>query len=144
MSTTQGYSFPKSARLTSTKAISHLYENGQRGGCKPLRYVIHCQTKQEDHNTKVLVSVPKRLFKRAVHRNKLKRRIREAYRLRYARLETLATEHNINIHLGVMYSWDKQVEFKIIDDAMEKLISGIEKSIEEGKHLPARSTDILL
>lgn len=102
---------------------------------KPLRYVI-CEDEenQECARVKVLVSVPKRLFKRAVHRNKLKRRIREAYRLRYSRLESVALEHNIYMSLGLMYSWDKELEFSKIDDAVEKIISSIEKDYQKAEH----------
>lgn len=98
----------------------------------------------EGNRVKVLVSVPKKLFKRAVHRNKLKRRIREAYRLRYGRLEDLATQQNINLSIGIMYAWGAQLEFKVIDDAMEKIISSIEKDSQKSDHLSAAGADIHL
>lgn len=136
MSTTQGYTFPKSARLTSTKAISRLYEKGKRKSLKPLRYVVYDKESwQETNRVKVLVSVPKRIFKHAVDRNKLKRRIREAYRLRYSRLEKIALDRNMCMSIGIMYSWDKEQDFKTIDYAMEKIISNIEKDYQEGEHL---------
>lgn len=143
MSTIQGYSFAKSARLTSSKAISALYEQGARKSAKPLRYVVRVSeaADAEDNRVKVLISVPKKLFKRAVHRNKLKRRIREAYRLRYARLETIAAQQNIDMSIGIMYSCGEQLEFKTIDDAMEKIISSIEKDSQKSDHLSAAGTD---
>lgn len=46
----------------------------------PLRLVYLPQTGQPQPETKILISVPKRCFKRAVKRNRVKRQVREAYR----------------------------------------------------------------
>lgn len=67
---------PRSERLRSKKEIGQLFELGRSSSRKPLRVV-----RVEGEANAILVSVPKRLFKRAVDRNLLKRRIREAYRL---------------------------------------------------------------
>lgn len=146
MSTTQGYSFPKSARLTSSKAIAALYESGRRRSARPLRYVVRVADVENDvdRGVKVLVSVPKKLFKHAVDRNKLKRRIREAYRLRYRRLELVAEQQNLAMSIGIMYANPAEVEFKTIDDAMEKIISEIEKDSQKSDDLSARGADLHL
>lgn len=68
----------KSERLCGKKAVEALFGQG-RGGVKGcLRY--RCLQRADDGPSRMLVSVPKRSFKRAVKRNLLKRRIREAYR----------------------------------------------------------------
>ena len=68
----------KSERLCGKKAIAELMEHGKGGvaGCLRYKYL-----KTGEAVTRILVSVPKRHFKRAVKRNLLKRRIRESYRL---------------------------------------------------------------
>lgn len=71
-------SLPKEERLHGKKDISALLAEGKWGteGC--LRY---CSKPNSLEYSRIMVSVPKRLFKRAVKRNLLKRRMREAYRL---------------------------------------------------------------
>ena len=69
----------KSERLCGKKAIAGLMEHGKGGVAGCLRYKF--LRAGEADVSRILVSVPKRHFKRAVKRNLLKRRMREAYRL---------------------------------------------------------------
>lgn len=74
-------SFTKGEKLCGVKAISELFSAGRTLNLPPLR-VIYMVT-PEDPSLKpvrVLISVPKRYFRKAVDRNLIKRRIREAYR----------------------------------------------------------------
>ena len=68
----------KSERLCGKKAVEALFGQGKGGvkGCLRFRYLIRA----DEEPSRILVSVPKRSFKRAVKRNLMKRRIREAYR----------------------------------------------------------------
>lgn len=77
-------SFTKGERLSSFKEIQDLMKKGEPFFHYPFK-VVYRNVALEDANEEVLnaiiVSVPKRNFKRAVKRNLLKRRIRESYRL---------------------------------------------------------------
>ena len=68
----------KSERLCGKKAIAGLMEHGKGGVTGCLRYKF--LKSGEADVSRILVSVPKRFFKRAVKRNLLKRRLRESYR----------------------------------------------------------------
>ncbi|MBR5402951.1 MAG: ribonuclease P protein component [Bacteroidales bacterium] len=70
---------PKSERLRGQTAVSALFEHGKglSSGCLRCKYIA---SPAHADASRIVVSVPKRLFKRAVKRNLLKRRIREAYR----------------------------------------------------------------
>jgi ribonuclease P protein component len=75
------YRFTKEGRLKSRKEIGRLFQEGNSLGVYPLRlFFLH--EKEGNGLPQVAFSVPKRLFKKAVHRNRIKRQMREAYRLK--------------------------------------------------------------
>lgn len=69
---------PKSERLCGATAVADLFEHGKgvTEGCFRCKYLLRA----DEEPCRMVVSVPKRNFKRAVKRNLLKRRIRESYR----------------------------------------------------------------
>ena len=84
---------PKQERLRGKKAIETLLAKGRHGSAGPIRY-IHTSDNGEERS-RILISVPKKLFKRAVKRNLLKRRIRESWRRLKHNL--IASEHGTDI-----------------------------------------------
>ena len=75
--------FGKQERMTSRKLIERLFNGGGRSmSAFPLRAVYMIMPDSDGKApVQVLVSVSKRHFKRAVKRNRVKRQVREAYRL---------------------------------------------------------------
>lgn len=70
----------KSERLCGATAVAEVFEHGKgvTAGCLRCKYLVH--EEGSENPSRIVVSVPKRNFKRAVKRNLLKRRIRESYR----------------------------------------------------------------
>ena len=77
------YTFHKNERLCSKKLIERLFAGGNKSfPTFPLRVVYMCLPSEEtDPGASILISVPKKRFKHAVDRNRVKRQVREAYRL---------------------------------------------------------------
>lgn len=74
------FTLPKSERLHGKTTISALMSKGRWGFTSDLKYCYRVTAEDSAAPNRILVSVPKRFFKRAVKRNLLKRRLREAYR----------------------------------------------------------------
>lgn len=75
------FTFSKAERLNKEKDIKELFDKGSSFYLFPFKVLTLPVTENTDTVHQVLISVSKRSFKKAVDRNKIKRRIREAYRL---------------------------------------------------------------
>ena len=73
------YTLKKSEILRKEKWIKELFSNGSSFFLYPIK--LYYLPLPEITGHQVLFSVPKKIFKNAVDRNKIKRRLREAYRL---------------------------------------------------------------
>lgn len=78
--------FPKKERLTSKKKIEELFKRGSSAYLYPFRLQYLPGPPADGTRPEVLFSVSKRYFKRAVDRNLIRRRMREAYRTGRAEL----------------------------------------------------------
>lgn len=109
---------PKKERLCGKTAISKLLAKGKHGSVPGLRYL--CLYGTDAEVTRMMVSVPKKSFKRAVKRNLLKRRIRESWR---KQKHMLAVEGNLDILF--MYPVKEILSYEEIYTAVGQVIENI-------------------
>ena len=115
------FSFKKEERLAREKHIQELFEKGSSFHLHPFR-VIRRQHPEPNYPTnQVLISVSKRNFKRAVDRNLIKRRIREAYRLQ----KNLITGNSLM--LAFVYTAKEITPFQEIKDKLLLVLERIKK-----------------
>jgi ribonuclease P protein component len=112
-------SFPKSEHLCGEKRITRLFTQGEAFIAYPLRVVYLIEPKTDAESASVMVSVPKKRFKRAVKRNRLKRLMREAYRLNKQELWGKLDEKELQIHLAFNYVSDEVLDFAQIEKKMK-------------------------
>lgn len=116
------YTFRKEERLCSKKLIGQLFSKGSSFNLYPLRFIYVLSPESSGSTPQVLISVSKKHYKRAVDRNRIKRQIREAYRLNK---HLIGTPPAASVQLiGIIYIANEKKTFKIIE---KKLISGLER-----------------
>ena len=104
------YSLPQAERINSKKQIDRLFRGGGSKAmtASPLRVVYMAEGRSEDKRgplAQMMVSVPKRYFKRAVKRNHVKRLVREAYRRnKQVLIDTLEAEEQRKA-LSLCFIW---------------------------------------
>ena len=122
------FTFDKQERLSGTKRIDALFEKGSSFICYPLRVLYMEQEQSTLAECSILVSVPKKRIKKAVHRNRIKRLIRESYRLNKKLIDGSESDAK-SIDVAFIYVKDIASEFKDIQKAMQKALKRIAASI---------------
>ncbi len=132
--TASQYTLKKGERLRKKKHIALLFQSKNRFLCYPFRVVYgFLGDIKEEFPVQFFVSVPKRKIKKAVSRNLLKRRTREAYRLQKNRLVAQEKVEKETLVLGVVYVADEVLSYKKIEEAIKEIVSKIKQQIEEGE-----------
>ena len=116
------HTFKKSERLSSKKDISLLYSSGQSKNFYPLKIFWREHVFENEFPVRVLITVPKRSFKKAVDRNLLKRRIREAYRLNKTGLHESLNSSNKKIDLMILFVNKERSLYPEIEKALKKAL----------------------
>ena len=94
------YTLSKEERLSWKRYIDLLFAKGQSFVAFPLRVVYLAVEEETLAPVSILVSVPKKKFRRAVKRNLIKRQVREAYRVRkYDLIDPLTGKNLSLIHI---------------------------------------------
>ena len=124
-------SFPKQERLASKIVIDDIFKEGKSFFSHPIRAVYKAnQHEQEIGYIKAMFAVPKRNIKKAVSRNIVKRRMREAFRLNKSKLITLSTESNYQLNIAFIYVFNNIVSYGEIKNSMVDLTCRFEKLIQ--------------
>lgn len=123
------FTFNKSERISKKKDIDHLFANGMSFIFYPLRVVYSCIESSNKGSISILISVPKRKFKRAVKRNRIKRLIREAYRLNKGRLKGLIEDRNFRVLIGFIYLDNEVKEYHDIEKGIKKTMELLEEKL---------------
>ena len=117
------YTFRKAEKLCSQKLMGELFLTGSSFLSYPLRitWKIFANPPFESP-AQVGFSVPKRIFKHAVDRNRLKRLMRESYRIQKSDLYEKLQSANMQMCLMLIYIGKEELPFTKIDQAISKSI----------------------
>lgn len=111
MTAQKSHGLSKAERISGVKDVAALLAGGKWMRSELLKV---CFMRNDLEFSRIVVAVPKRLFKRAVKRNLLKRRIREAYRLQKELLASAPGTAATSFDILLQYNSPEVAEFSAI------------------------------
>ncbi|MFC2086301.1 ribonuclease P protein component [Bacteroidota bacterium] len=130
------FTFKKHERLKSKKTIELLFKHGNILLEFPVKAVwIKTTLSEKDTFLQVAFSVPKRLFKKAVDRNRIKRLLRESYRLQKTPLISSLQKENTQVAVMFVYLSDNLTSFKSIERKIIVILNRLESLISKTSKL---------
>lgn len=124
----------KEERLCSRKLIDSLFKGGGSRAMSgfPLRMVYAVTERHEgEPAAQILVSVPKRCFKRAVKRNRIKRLVREAYRLNKHILADALERHEpqMSATMAFIYTDSHLHDYATVESRVRNLLTRLSERL---------------
>lgn len=133
MTDTVRYTLPKEERISSKLQIERLFGGGESHSMTafPIRMVYMIADDLENEPaTKILVSVPKKYFKRAVKRNRVKRQLRESYRKnKYIALDKMQTESGKTLLMAFVWMEDRLHNSEYVEKRVKNLLTRMAERI---------------
>ena len=120
--------FHRNERLSSRKDIDQLFETGQSFVSYPLRivYLQHIKNHASESGVSALFIVSKKRFRHAVSRNRIKRLIRESYRLNKSETVALYKLKEQQLHIAFIYLSNAIMKYPNIEKAVRKALKFIQ------------------
>jgi ribonuclease P protein component len=119
----------KSERLSREQLIASLFEAGQSFLSSSLIVYYKVNPLPESVPAQFLASVSKRKFPRAVDRNTVKRRLKEAYRLNKHPLYRHLVAKNLQLSVAFIYNDKKITSFNDIESKIKVALSELIKRL---------------
>ncbi len=123
--------FPKKEKLKSKKLIEKLFEEGKIITRYPIKLVYLKTLLPDDVRVQAGVAVPKKNFKRAVQRNRIKRLLREAYRLNK---EIVLNNSDTNFAFLFLYLGKEMPEYADLDKRIKWILQTFLDTIDNEKN----------
>lgn len=114
------FRFPKKEKLKSAKTIENLFLEGKTHSKFPIK--VFYVSEENGENSQAAFAVPKRNFKSAVDRNRVKRQLREAYRLNKQILDEI---HGKKFVMLFLYLGKVKPQYAELEKAMVKLLKKV-------------------
>jgi ribonuclease P protein component len=114
--------FRKHERLCARAVIKELMASGRAVNEAPLRLIGKVMPLEPASPAQIAFAIPKRHVPRAVDRNRMRRRLREAYRLHKARWYEVLEKAGVQCAWIVVYQGRQVVPFAVVEQRITRAI----------------------
>ncbi|MFL5786593.1 MAG: ribonuclease P protein component [Flavisolibacter sp.] len=128
------FGFGKKDRLKSKKQIEELFANGRSVSSFPVRVIYLFKASDAAGSLQAGVTAGKRTFKRSVDRNRIKRLLKEAYRLQKNELKQICDYKKLNGYLFFTYTDKTIASFEVIKEAVATCLKKLNQKLINESH----------
>ncbi|MBK6524571.1 MAG: ribonuclease P protein component [Crocinitomicaceae bacterium] len=116
------HTFRKSERLCSRTVIDEIFSKGKELRKFPylIKYIYSAETTVNP--VQIVVSVPKKRAKSAVDRNRLRRQIKEAYRLNKDELQLYFQNNKCSIVIFLIYTGKEKEVYTLLEEKLKVIL----------------------
>ena len=133
----KGLRLYKTEKLCSRTAVERLFDEGKGLMAFPLRAMVLTRPYDAERPAQMLITIPKKRIRHAVDRVKLRRRVREAYRLHRRQLLHPALEAaGVSVDMAFIYVANEVMDYPTIERKMKQLLMRI-----QADHAPEPTND---
>jgi ribonuclease P protein component len=122
--------FKKNERISIKREIDRLFDQGSAFISYPLRVIYLQQKPFSGATVSVLTSVSKKKIKQSVKRNRMKRLIKEAYRLNKVALIRHCTEKENGLLIAFLFIGSKLCRWEEMETAMQRALGILIEKME--------------
>ena len=120
----------KAERIYHRDDIRNLWSKGDSLVERPIRMVYLKLEKDDTAPIQIMTVAPKKRYKTAVQRNRIKRLLREAYRLNKSNLIKTAEEQGIRIAIMFIFNGKDTITFEALQSKIILLLHRLESSLK--------------
>ena len=125
------YTLGKEERLKSRKVIEQLFKEGKAFTAFPFRVIWQFLPEENNNSLKAGFTVSTKYFKKAVDRNRIRRLMKEAYRLQKHTLQTGLCESNQQLVIFIIYVGKEIPEYSLVVEKITVVINKLQKIVNE-------------
>src|SRR5690554_956594 len=129
----QRFTFTKEERVTGDRRIETLFARGRSFMAYPFKVVFlenECSF-PVSFPISVLITVPKKRIRSAVKRNRMKRLIREAYRLNRHFFDRSLLRENVRLDIAFVYVKDDNADYLMVEKGVRKALLVLSHQLEK-------------
>ena len=124
------YCLGKENKLCSPKIIDDVFASGYQVKSYPFVLKFKETPLPKDVSFQIVFSAPKRTFRKATQRNRIKRLCKEAFRQHKHPLDDFLKHHNKQLALFLVYTPKEELAISLLGGQTDKLIKKIISQLE--------------
>jgi ribonuclease P protein component len=130
------YGFKKCEKLCGEITVNKLFLEGDSFLVYPLRVVWKIAHESDQYPLRILTSVPKKKLKHAVDRNRVKRLIRESYRLNRSELREYVIQRNLRIEVAFIWIPSELIAYDKVERKVKLALDKLKGFLEQVNESP--------